>query len=201
VQHFRETLKGTGRVLELGCGTGLAGLCLRELGYDVTLTDAVVDLAAINAERCGGGVEVRELSWGDCGPGDVPEGGLDYVVGSEVTPMLGGHADLCKAMGVLLEGGALGVLSVDVKDGVEEAWAGGGGWAREVGGEAEGERFLGKAALAFLTKCCAAGLVFKVAAVEKVDGIVNLEEGEGCVAAIVYLRTAGGVGGEREGEI
>ena len=90
VQHFGGLDLGGKLVLELGCGTGLVGLCLKRMGAgEVVLTDQV-----------------------EC---------------------------------------------------------------------------LGNAAKAFMRKAEAKGLKARIAAVEWVSGIVNLEEEESCCAAIIYI--------------
>jgi serine/threonine protein kinase len=192
VQHFEKHIPlGVSRVLELGCGTGLGALCLHKMNSaaDFIVTDEFVDLAEINAERYGAdrGVTVMPLKWGAPVPAAV--GGIDFVVGSEITPMLQGHEALCATIKELLEGnaGCVCVLSVDC---AEEDTAPfedvGGGYARAVR-ELNKEECLGNAARKFLERCFAAGLSAKVAAVERVEEVLNMEDEAGCCAAIVYI--------------
>ena len=54
------------RVLELGCGTGIAGLAAADLGAaEIVLTDAEIDGAVANAARHSAEIAVRTLAWGD----------------------------------------------------------------------------------------------------------------------------------------
>lgn len=79
---------GEQRVLELGSGTGVLGLCLATLGAKhVTLTDRfdVLPLlqASVDANRnLVSSVSVCELAWGEALPKDLPV--FDMLVASEV---------------------------------------------------------------------------------------------------------------------
>ena len=77
--HRRKGMCGL-RVVELGAGTGLAGILAASLGADVLLTDLPHVLpnlqgnAAVNREAvvCGGGwVRVEVLRWGERGDGEA----------------------------------------------------------------------------------------------------------------------------------
>jgi ubiquinone/menaquinone biosynthesis C-methylase UbiE len=64
VQEARPCFPGTGRVLELGCGTGDDGLWLAEQGYDVTQTDFIDDLfpdITLRAQDAGVKVDLQKL--------------------------------------------------------------------------------------------------------------------------------------------
>lgn len=65
-QHM-ESLKGGAKVLELGCGTGIPGMCVRLLGGSVTLTEQpqLVPLLQKNLDtnfQGDAGICARELS-------------------------------------------------------------------------------------------------------------------------------------------
>lgn len=84
-----------GRVLELGCGTGLVSLCLACLGADVVATDipqcldshtrpnVAANLGRLGSEHVRGSVDVRELTWGKT-PLDEFGQDWDLVVASDV---------------------------------------------------------------------------------------------------------------------
>jgi ubiquinone/menaquinone biosynthesis C-methylase UbiE len=77
-----------GRVLEVGCGAGLLAAAMAESGLDVVATDstqAMLDLARRNAERCGVHVSLRRL---DVHHLDDGAPGYDLVVALGVIPWL-----------------------------------------------------------------------------------------------------------------
>jgi predicted nicotinamide N-methyase len=91
------------RALELGCGTGVAGLSLSLLGYDTTLSDIGADQArateaniAMNAQQmaaCGGRACYKECDWRNLPPRES-FGQFDLVVCSDVA----WHESLCEPL-------------------------------------------------------------------------------------------------------
>jgi predicted nicotinamide N-methyase len=109
------------RVLELGCGTGLAGLVAASLGADAVLTDiasvlpllrrnAAANASAIATGGCGGSATVEELTWGSTPVAPDYGASFDLVIAADVVyepvhvPLLLG------VLGSLLEGGAPAAL-------------------------------------------------------------------------------------------
>lgn len=80
------TAAGTSRVLELGAGTGLVGLVLSKLGYDVTLTDGdpiVVERLKKTVRLNGLTARVEQLVWSS--PNDVCRANeYDVLVAADV---------------------------------------------------------------------------------------------------------------------
>ena len=73
------------RVLELGCGTGIAGLAAADLGAaEIVLTDAEIDVAAANAARHGAEIAVRTLAWGDADALAALRPPFDLVLAADV---------------------------------------------------------------------------------------------------------------------
>ena len=118
--HACGTLRGK-RVLELGCGTGLAGLVAAALGADVVLTDiasvlpllrknAAANAVAIARGGFGGSASVQELTWGSTPVASDYGACFDLVIAADVVyepvhvPLLLG------VLGDLLEGGAPAAL-------------------------------------------------------------------------------------------
>jgi len=81
----KSTAMAGKRVLELGCGIGLAGLVAASHGADVVQTDwqpAVLDLAGRAARRNGIGAITRRVGDWRAWPDDLT--GFDVVVGSDI---------------------------------------------------------------------------------------------------------------------
>lgn len=82
--------RGNGVAVELGCGTGLAGLVASRLGFDVTLTDTAdtLPIAERNVRENGGSVPVRvvPLPWGDAAALSAARlpAEIDLIIGSEL---------------------------------------------------------------------------------------------------------------------
>ena len=73
------------RVLELGCGTGIAGLAAADLGAaEVVLTDAEIDGAVANAARHSAEIAVRTLAWGDAAALAALRPPFDLVLAADV---------------------------------------------------------------------------------------------------------------------
>ena len=73
------------RVLELGCGTGIAGLAAADLGAaEIVLTDAEIDGAVANAARHGAQIAVRTLAWGDADALAALRPPFDLVLAADV---------------------------------------------------------------------------------------------------------------------
>ena len=94
------------RVLELGCGTGIAGLAAADLGAaeivltdaeidgavanaarhsaEIVLTDAEIDGAVANAARHGTEIAVRTLAWGDAAALAALRPPFDLVLAADV---------------------------------------------------------------------------------------------------------------------
>jgi len=82
-----EQLKGGCKVLEVGCGTGVPGMCLRVLGAKVTLTEQpqLVPLLQQNLDTNFAGdkdISARELSWSTEATRDLlgADGPYDIIV-------------------------------------------------------------------------------------------------------------------------
>lgn len=100
-KYLEKNYSGAGKTaLELGCGTGVAGLSLALLGYDVVLSDLGAEQAeatkaniAMNADRiaaAGGSARYVELDWRKL-PARETLGSFDLVVSSDVV----WHESLC----------------------------------------------------------------------------------------------------------
>ena len=73
------------RVLELGCGTGIAGLAAADLGAaEIVLTDAEIDGAIANAARHSAEIAVRTLAWGDAAALAALRPPFDLVLAADV---------------------------------------------------------------------------------------------------------------------
>ena len=97
------------RVLELGCGSALAGLALASAGCDVTATDnqpRAVALAAANATLNGLPMTAALLDWRSPPAGDWP-----VVVGADLLYQRELHVPLLACLGRVLAGGGEAVLS------------------------------------------------------------------------------------------
>ena len=97
------------RVLELGCGSALAGLALASAGCDVTATDnqpRAVALAAANAALNGLPMGAELLDWRRPPDGDWP-----LVVGADLLYQRELHAPLLDCLGRVLAEGGEAVLS------------------------------------------------------------------------------------------
>jgi len=57
-KEFLESLEPTGRILDLGCGSGRDSIAFNDLGFDVTGIDACPSVAAIASSRTGQPVSV-----------------------------------------------------------------------------------------------------------------------------------------------
>ena len=109
MRRHEAELRGA-TVLELGCGTGAVGLYAAALGAEVvTLTDggppALLELARANADanralwESAGTVAVLPYSWGTDAAG---LGACDWVLASDVTYSIAGHAPLCASLAQML---------------------------------------------------------------------------------------------------
>ena len=97
------------RVLELGCGSALAGLALASAGCEVTATDnqpRAVALAAANAALNGLPMGAELLDWRRPPAGDWP-----LVVGADLLYQRELHAPLLACLGRVLADGGEAVLS------------------------------------------------------------------------------------------
>ena len=99
---------GTGRVLEIGCGTGQATRPLAERGLDVTCVELGADLAAFAARKLSGFPNVRVVnepfeSW-------EPDGKYDAVVAFTAFHWIDPEARYTKSARILRPGGALAVI-------------------------------------------------------------------------------------------
>jgi SAM-dependent methyltransferase len=99
---------GTGRVLEIGCGTGQATVPLAERGLDVTCVEIGADLAAFAARKLAGFPNVRIVnapfeSW-------EPDGEYDAVVSATAFHWIDPEVRYAKPARILRPGGALAVV-------------------------------------------------------------------------------------------
>lgn len=97
--------RGT-RVLELGCGVGLAGLAAVLRGDNVVFSDydpVAVDLCLLNARRWGRSATGSVFDWRS--PGDSTR--FEVILGCEVIYELGNHDPLLNVLDQLLSGTGL----------------------------------------------------------------------------------------------
>ena len=111
-----DTLSFRGaKVLELGSGTGMAGLVASKCGArDVLVTDREIDLVSFNLERhFPNNVRVGKIVWGE----NMAEGRetFDVVIGAELTPMMEGHRGLSEEYRACIEEGGKGLITVDIE--------------------------------------------------------------------------------------
>ena len=84
-RHGRRALAGGGSVVELGAGTGIAGLAAADLGAaEIVLTDAEIDGAVTNAARHSVEIAVRTLAWGDAAALAALRPPFDLVLAADV---------------------------------------------------------------------------------------------------------------------
>lgn len=105
LDNDRSWLAGK-RILEIGCGIGLAGLIAASHGASVVQTDwqpAVLDLAAKAAERNGVGNIERRLGDWRAWPDDLTD--FDVVIGSDVFYERSVHDDLTALLPRLIRPG------------------------------------------------------------------------------------------------
>lgn len=107
IDRDRSQLPGK-RVLEIGCGIGLAGLVAASHGASVTQTDwqdPVLALARRAAEiNCVGGIETRLADW-RAWPSDLH--GFDWVIGSDVLYERSVHEPLTELLSRLVRDGSI----------------------------------------------------------------------------------------------
>ncbi|MFC1835845.1 methyltransferase [Thermodesulfobacteriota bacterium] len=93
------------RVVELGCGLGLAGVTAGKLGARVLFTDYVPEALELAERNCGlnglatDKVEFKRLDWEE--PGEL--GSFDLVLGSEILYDYFFHGSLIKLLGRIVE--------------------------------------------------------------------------------------------------
>lgn len=107
---LRLWAKGT-RGVELGCGSGVGGLCLAALGARVHLTDgndSVCDLARVNANLNAGVCEVQarvsQLEWGSADVEIEGSSELDLVLACDVVYDVSVVKPLLTTVSALLRG-------------------------------------------------------------------------------------------------
>lgn len=104
-------------VLELGAGTGLAGILAAKRGAYVTATDGsetVVAKLRENYHRNGVWAETRVLWWGE--KDDILQRKWDLIIGADVTYDKDVCSDLAKTYALALRHGAVGILSATVRN-------------------------------------------------------------------------------------
>jgi len=104
-------------VLELGAGTGLAGILAAKRGAYVTATDGsdtVVTKLRENYHRNGVWAETRVLRWGE--QDEILERKWDLVIGADVTYDKDVCLDLAKTYGFALRNGGVGIVAATVRN-------------------------------------------------------------------------------------
>ena len=104
-------------VLELGAGTGLAGILAAKRGAYVTATDGsetVVAKLRENYHRNGVWAETRVLWWGK--KDEILERKWDLIIAADVTYDKDVCSDLAKTYALALRHGGVGILSATVRN-------------------------------------------------------------------------------------
>jgi len=102
------------RVLELGAGCGLVGICCARLGAEVTLTDLgyVIPFTRSNVKLNSlPDTSVRELAWGEDVRQQFPRGSFDVIIGSDIIYYAHLHRPLLVALLQLVGEGTEVVIS------------------------------------------------------------------------------------------
>eukprot|EP00927_Polykrikos_kofoidii_P006557 TRINITY_DN12654_c0_g1_i1.p1 TRINITY_DN12654_c0_g1~~TRINITY_DN12654_c0_g1_i1.p1 ORF type:complete len:331 (+),score=65.88 TRINITY_DN12654_c0_g1_i1:166-1158(+) len=130
--HFEEhsALVRGRRVLELGCGPGLAGLVCAHLGGDVTLTDLahVLPLTSENVRLnplppgASGALRVTELPWGTDARQSFVRGHNELIIGSDITYFEHLHQPLLLMLLQLADDGTDVVLAHSHRRDSYESW-------------------------------------------------------------------------------
>jgi len=104
-------------VLELGAGTGLAGIVAAKRGAYVTATDGsdtVITKLHENYHRNGVWADTRVLWWGE--QDEILERKWDLVIGADLTYDMDVCSDLAKTYRLALRNGGVGILAATVRN-------------------------------------------------------------------------------------
>ena len=195
-------------VLELGAGCGIAGLLCHRLGASrVIITDGEVDLIEDNVDLYAsqnqldglfplgrdGVLEIKKLKWN---AGEPLNERLDYVIGSELTPMRTQHKALAGEFHRLLDksGGGVGILELDIdsenEDAIKPFVDVTGDFEAELDDARGHSKLLSGGGIGFLREALKLGLKWKLVSIQEVlleGGGIQGRDGHKSCFGIIYL--------------